>query len=176
MQRIACLMIAMSAACSSGTATGEASLSNTQPPVMSAAAETFEGPDAEGKNILGWKILLFQNAPGSDCLEGTVLASIGIFTNVEAGSRDHAPLPTGGIAVVTTSPPSLMSSERPATMGVNGVASISGLVTITEYHLKPDAEHADRIKGTIAVGGTDSGSGEGVLLDGEFTAPVCVEE
>jgi hypothetical protein len=176
MQRLACLILGITAACTSGTPTGEAGLSGVQPPVMSAAAETFTGPDAEGNKVMGWKILLYQNSVGSDCLEGTILASVGIFTNDAAGSKPQALLPTGGISIVATSPPSLMASARAATMGAQGVASITGLLEITEFHLTADAQHADRIKGTIAAGGTDAGSGEGVLLNGSFTAPVCTEE
>ena len=173
MQRF--LLIGLLAACTSGTATGEATL-NTTPAAMSAAAETFTGDDAEGNSVLGWKILFFQSGPGSDCLEGTVVASVGIYTNEAAGSKPQALLVNGGIAIVAQSPPSLMASTRAATMSATGIATITGQLTITEFHLTADAKHADRIKGTIAAGGTDSGSGAGIILDGTFTAPVCTDQ
>jgi hypothetical protein len=176
MQRLACLCFVITAACTSGTSTGEASLSNTTPPVMSAAAETFTGADASGAEVMGWKIILFKDSPGSDCLEGTVISTIGIFTNTPAGSKPQALLPDGGISIVAQSPPSLMASERAATMSVSGVATVTGLLTITEFHLTADAMHADRISGTIAAGGTDGDTGEGILLDGTFEAPVCEEQ
>ena len=176
MQRLACLLIGITAACGgSGADTGAASLTGVIPPVKSASASVFTGPDAEGNMVMGWTIDLFEDGPGADCAseESNVVASIGIFTNQAEGSKPQAILPTGGISIVTTSPPSLAAAAQVATMGAEGIASIQGLVTITEFHLTADAMHADRIKGTIAAGGSDAGTGEGVSLTGEFVAPFC---
>jgi hypothetical protein len=176
MQRFACLLIGITAACGgSGADTGEASLSGLTPPVKSAAASVFTGADGDGNMVMGWTIDLFEDGPGADCAssETNVIASIGIFTNQAAGSKPQPILPVGGISIVTMSPPSLTASANVATMGAENVASIVGQVTITEFHLTADAMHADRIKGTIAAGGKDAGTGADVLMNGEFTAPFC---
>lgn len=176
MQRLACLLLGITAACGTdGADTGEASLTGVMPTVKSASASVFTGPDAEGNMVMGWTIDLFENGPGADCAseDTKVVASIGIFTNQAAGSKPQPILQTGGIAIVTTSPPSLTAAAQAATMGAMGIASIQGLVTITEFHLTPDAMHADRIKGDINAGGSIAGTGEGVNLTGSFTAPFC---
>jgi hypothetical protein len=177
MQRLACVFIVMATACSGGTGTGAASLTNTQPPVKSAAATPFAGADGAGTTVLGWKIELFSDGPGTDCLseDATVVGSIGIFSNQPDGSKPQAILQTGDISIVMTSPPTVTGNAA-ATMGVDGVGMIQGIVTITEFHLTADAMHADQIKGTINAGGTDGGSGEPVALTGDFTAPICLEE
>lgn len=177
MHRLACVFIVMATACGGGTETGMASLSNVQPPVMSADAKPFAGADGAGTMVLGWKIEMFQDGPGTDCTddEAHVLGSIGIFTTEPSGSKPQALLQTGGISIVPISPP-VVAGNATATMGMEGFGNIMGLVEITEFHLTADAMHADRIKGTVNVGGVDAGSGETVSLTGEFTAPVCVEE
>jgi hypothetical protein len=176
MQRFACLLLGITAACGpDGAPTGEASLSGTTPAVMSASSSTFTDADADGNMVLGWTIDLFENAPGANCASSDtkVVASIGIFTNQPAGSKPQAILPIGGIAIVTTSPPSLQASSQVATMGVMGVANVMGQVTISEFHLTPDAMRADRISGTIAAGGKDAGTGADVIMNGTFVAPFC---
>lgn len=176
MQRFACLLIGITAACgTNGADTGEASLTGVMPPVKSASASVFTGPDADGNMVMGWSIDLFEDPPGADCAssETHVVASIAIFTNQAAGSKPQPILQTGGIAIVTTSPPSLTAAPVAATMGAEGIASIQGLVTIDEFHLTADAMHADRISGTISAGGSDAGTGAGVTLSGEFVAPFC---
>ena len=177
MQRLACVFIVMAAACGGGTETGTATLSGVMPPVQSAAAKPFSGADGAGTAVLGWKIELFADGPGTDCLDEEInmLGSIGIFSNQPEGSKPQAILQTGGISIVPTSPPTVTGNAT-ATMGLQGVGMIQGLIEITEFHLTPDAMHADRIKGSINAGGMDGGTGEGVSLTGEFTAPVCLEE
>src|SRR5690606_22608082 len=105
MQRFAYLVLAFTAACGGGTATGEASLSGVQPPVKAAAAETFVGPDAMGQRVMGWSILLYSDEPGGDCLEGSVVAKIGIFSAQLEGSAPQALLTQGPISIVTDVPP-----------------------------------------------------------------------
>ena len=175
MQRFACLLCVLTAAaCGGGTETGEASLTNVQPPVKSAAAKPFTGADGAGAMVLGWKIELYKDSAGSSCTEASKVGTIGIYTNQAAGSNDQALLSTGFITFVTMAPPTVLASAA-ANMSVEGVSITSGGVTLTEFHLTPDAKHADRIAGTISAGGTDGGSGADVTLDGMFTAPICEE-
>lgn len=177
MQRLVGLIIVTAAACGpNGTDTGTGMITGVTPPGMSATVRTFEGPTAEGTKVMGWKLEFFDKGPGADCLSSDVkvVASVGIFTNQPAdGSKPQAILQTGGISIVTQSPPSLQASATAATMGAIGVSNIMGLINIDEFHLTPDAMHADRIKGTVSAGGNDDGSGSGVLLDGTFDAPLC---
>ena len=177
MQRLVSLLIVITAACGGGPETGEATLSGAMPPVKSASAKTFSGADGAGTMVLGWKIELYEDSPGADCLsdETNVVASIGIFTNQAAGSKPQALLQTGGISIVTMSPPTVIGNAA-ATMGVMGVSNVVGQVIVDEFHLTPDAMHADRIKGTISAGGTDSGTSADVSLTGTFTAPACIED
>src|SRR5690606_12721797 len=138
MQRFACLFIVLAAACGpDGADTGVASLSGVMPAARSASASLFTGPDADGNEVMGWTIDFFEDGPGANCASAdtNVVASIGIFTKDAPGSKPQPLLPTGGISIVTQSPPSLAAAERVATMGAEGVASVVGLVTITEFRL-----------------------------------------
>ncbi len=176
MQRIACLLIGITAACGGGTDSGPATLTGTNPPGKSVGARVFSGPDGNMNNVLGWNLEFFEQGPGADCLsaETTVVAKVGIYTNQPAdGSKEQATLAIGDIPIVTTSPPSVAGNAA-ATMGAEGVVIMSGIVSITEFHLV-DLTHADRIKGTITAGGTD-GSGNPVSITGTFDAPYCPEE
>jgi hypothetical protein len=166
----------LTAACGvDGAKTGEAEFTGITPAVKSASASVFTDMNAEGTMVMGWSIDLFADGPGANCAsdETNVVASVAIWTNTAAGSKPQPLLPDGGISIVTTNPPSLAASERVATMGAMGVSSILGLVTITEFHLTPDAMHADRIMGTVNAGGKDAGTGADVLIMGDFTAPFC---
>jgi hypothetical protein len=174
MQRLGCLAIVLTAACGSGTSTGAASLSGLMGTVKAAASETFVGPDAAGNTVLGWSILFYENEAGGDCLEGTVLAKIGIFTTTKEGDKPQALLGTGGISIVKETPPNV-AGDAAANMTAEGVSSVeSGLVNITEFHLTPDAMHADRIKGDVNAGGFLPEM-VGVALNGSFDAPICTE-
>jgi hypothetical protein len=175
MQRFACLLCVLTAAaCGGGTETGEASLSNTQPPVKSAAAKPFTGADGAGTMVLGWKIELYKDDAGSSCTDASKVGTIGIYTNQASGSGPQALLSTGFITFVTMAPPTVLASAA-ANMSLDGVSITSGGVTITEFHLTADAKHADRIAGMIDAGGTDAGTGSDVSLQGMFTAPLCEE-
>jgi hypothetical protein len=175
MQRFASLLcVIAAAACGGGTETGEASLSNTTPPVMSAAAKPFTGADGGGNMVLGWKIELYKDAPGASCTDASRVGTIGIYSNQAAGSGPQALLSTGFITIVETSPPTLVANVA-ANLSVDGVTVKTGGVTLTEFHLTADAKHADRIAGTISAGGTDAGSGADITLEGMFTAPICEE-
>jgi hypothetical protein len=176
MQRIACLSFVLFAACGGGTETGEASLSASMPPAKSAAAKPFTGADGAGNMVLGWKIELYADGPGADCLSEDLdkVATIGIYTMKTSADGPHAMLSVGGVPIVTEAPPTVLGSAA-ATVSVDGVTVNTGLVSITEYHLAADAKHADRIAGTISAGGTDAGTGGDVSIEGTFTAPVCEE-
>jgi len=171
MQRLVCLFLVICAACTSGTSTGMATLTGVD--VKASATEPFEGADATGNTVLGWNILLYKDGAGGDCLEGTVLAKVSIFTNTPKGEAEQAILSTGGISIVADSPPTI-AANAVANMGAEGVGSIVGIVEISEFHLTSDAKHADRIAGTISAAGYDS-SDNGVALNGSFTAPICKE-
>ncbi len=174
MQRFASLTFVLLAACGGGTSTGMASLSGG-PTVKASAAETFVGPDGGGNKVMGWTILLYEDEPGGDCLEGTVSAKIGIFTNQAEGSAPQALLSNGdSISIVTESPPTLVSSAA-ANMGVEGVSNVVGTVTITDFRRSADNMHADYIDGEISAGGYGPND-ENISLTGSFHAPVCAEE
>lgn len=176
MQRIACLSLVLFAACGGGgTETGEASLSNTMPAAKSSAAKPFTGADGAGNMVLGWKIEFYADSPGTGCLDDVKkVATIGIYTNKTTADGPHAMLAVGGISIVTEAPPTVLGNAA-ANVSMDGVEVKNGLVSITEYHLAADAKHADRITGTINAGGTDTGAGTDVTIDGTFTAPVCEE-
>lgn len=176
MQRFACLLLVLTAACGpDGADTGVASLTGVTPAARSASASVFTGPDADGNEVMGWTIDFFEDGPGANCASADthVVASIAIFTKDTPGSKPQPLLPTGGIPIVTQSPPSLAASERAATMGAEGVAGIMGLVTITEFRLTADAMHAQYIDGMVDAGGNDAGTGAPVGLMGTFHAPFC---
>jgi hypothetical protein len=175
MQRLASLSFVLFAACSGGTATGAATLTGTMPAVQASAAETFVGPDAAGNKVMGWSILLYEDAPGGDCLEGTVAAKIGIFTTQAEGSKPQPLLNNGDtISIVTESPPTIAGTAA-ANMGVEGVSNVVGQVSITDFRLTADAMHAEYIEGTINAGGYGPND-VAVSLTGSFKAPICVEE
>jgi len=177
MQRLACLVIVI-AACGGGTKTEEASLTGAKPTIKSSAAKPFTGADANGNMVLGWTIEMYEEGPGADCTndDNNIVASIAIFSNQPAGTdpKAQALLEVSSITIVPTSPPPVFGSAA-ATMGAMGVHDIGGLVTITEFHLLPDAKHADRIKGTVDAGGKDAND-SAVELKGMFFAPACLED
>jgi hypothetical protein len=175
MQRIACLVIALTAACGGGTESGPATLSGVMPAPRSAGARVFEGADGEGNMVLGWKIEFFENSPGADCLseETKVVAAIGIYTRMTAGTQDQAILPLGSIPIVTQSPP-VVNGNYAANMSAMGVTIQSGAINLTEFHLV-DIAHADRLKGDVVAGGKD-GTGNDVSVMGNFDVPYCPEE
>ena len=172
MQRLACLLIVF-AACGGGVKSEEASLTGARPTIKSSAAKPFTGPDGAGTMVLGWTIEMYEEGPGADCTnkDNNIVASIAIYTNQAALSKPQALLETGEVLIVPTSPPTVVGSAA-ATMGAKGVTDIYGSVRITEFHLLPDAMHADVIKGMINAGGKDD-NGTAVELMGMFVAPVC---
>jgi hypothetical protein len=175
MQRLACLSFVLFAACGGGTATGEATLTGTMPAVKASAAETFVGADADGNKVMGWTILLYENDPGGDCLEGTVAAKVSIFTTQAEGSVPQPLLHNGDtISIVIESPPTIVGTAA-ANMGVEGVSNVVGQVSISDFRLTADAMHAEYIQGTINAGGYGPND-ESIALTGSFMAPICVEE
>jgi hypothetical protein len=177
MQRIACLLIGITAACGGGgTDSGPANLTGVTPAAKSVGARTFNGPNGNMVDVLGWKLEFFEQEPGADCLSSDtkVVASIGIYSSQpNDGVKPQALFQIGDIPVVTTSPPPV-TGQAAATMSAMGAINLQGIITLTEFHLS-DAMHADRIKGTVNVGGQD-GNGGGVSVTGTFDAPYCPEE
>jgi len=174
MQRLTLVLLVVVAACGgSGFETGAATLTSITPPVMSAGATSFVGPDGAGTMVMGWTIDFFDAGSGADCLSADVkvLASVGIFTNqTPDATHKKAMLATGDIVIVTTSPPTVTGNAA-ATMGAQGVNAIVGTINISEFHLRTDLT-ADRISGTLNAGGTD-GMGNAKAVTGMFTAPIC---
>jgi hypothetical protein len=176
MQRIACLLIGICAACGGGTESGPANLTGVMPPAKSVGARTFTGLNGNMMDVLGWKLEFFEQGEGADCLseDTNVVASIGIYTTqANDGMDGHALLQIGDIPIVTTSPPPVNGAAA-AVMSAEGVIITSGVLTLTEFHLS-DTTHADRIKGTVTAGGMD-GTGVAVSVTGTFDAPYCPEE
>lgn len=174
MQRLAFLALLIGAACgSSGSATGAASLTGVTPAVKAAATEPFEGRDGSGTNVMGWTILLFADAAGGGCMEGDVVAKVGIFTNQAVGSAPQAILTQGGIPIVAEAPPAV-AGQAAANMGVEGLGGVTGLIQITDFRLNADGKTASRIEGSISAAGYDANN-EGVSVTGDFVAPVCTE-
>ena len=177
MQRLACLLIGITAAAcgGGGTDSGPATLMGTVPPGKSVGARTFAGKDGNMVDVLGWKIEFFEQGPGADCLSSDtkVVARIGIYTSTpDDKMTDQAILKVGDIPIVTTSPPPV-SGDAAATMSAEGVNGLQGVVSITEFHLA-DIKHGDRIKGTVTAGGMD-GTGNPISVTGTFDAPYCPE-
>ena len=165
MQRLASILLVLTACSDSGPGTGAAMLTGTSMEVKSAAASSFHGADANGTDVLGWTIDFYTSTPGSDCNnKGKLPASIGIWTNQANGSAKHATLTLGDIGIVTTSPPDTSTGEV-ATMGADGVGQIQGIVTITDFA-------PDHITGTVNAGGRDANMAP-VSLTGMFMAPIC---
>jgi len=177
MQRLACLLIGITAAaCGGGTDSGPADLMGTTPPGKSVGARTFAGAEGNGMNVLGWKLEFFEQGPGADCLstDTKVVARIGIYTNqLDDGVKPQALLQIGDIPIVPQSPPPV-NGLAAATMSAEGVNGLTGLVTITEFRLS-DAMHGDRIKGSVNAGGMD-GTGNPIAVTGTFDAPYCPED
>ncbi len=174
MQRLACLLVILTAACGDdGTGTGEATLSYVMPSVKSAYAKTFKGVDGSGTTVLGWKIELTDAAPGTGCKASgvKVQASVGIFTSQTSGT--FADLPTGDISIVLDSPPTAPAMSASANMGATGVTGVEGTISITGVGKTADGKSVIRIDGSIAAGGSD-GNGNPVMLMGTFDAPNCI--
>ena len=81
-----------------------------------------------------------------------------------------ATLEAGDIPIVTMSPPTATSGQV-AAMGADGLSGIHGLVSITTFHLDPNAK-PDRIDGSVNAAGTADAGGD-VNVTGTFSAPVC---
>ena len=137
MQRIACLLIGITAACGGGTESGPATLTGTTPPGKSVGARVFEGADGEGNQVLGWKLEFFEQGPGADCLsaETNVVASIGIYTRQAAGGTQPQALLDVGVTIpITVMSPPIVNGHAAATMAAEGVVIQSGTLIFTEFH------------------------------------------
>jgi hypothetical protein len=175
MKRFAYLALLFAGACSGGIGTGTGSVEMVTPSAQSATATPFEGEDGSGTKVMGWKIEFFEQAPGEDCFSAdlNVVAKIGIYSNMAVGDGPQAILPQGEIQIVTMSPPTVLG-QAAAVMSANEIGAIAGTLIIDDFHLAPDAKHADHIKGHFIVGGMSS-NGD-VSFTGSFDTDVCVEE
>lgn len=172
MHRLAGICVVL-AACSGGTGTGAASLMGPTIATNSATATAFFDVDAAGTKVRGWTIDFFEAKPGADCTDGSlkVSASLGIWTNQPADGMKVATLQSAGsISIITMNPP-MINGDAVALMGAEGVNSIVGVVTISDFHLDPKGT-PDKITGMINAGGTNMAGGA-VNVTGMFEAPVC---
>ncbi|MFT3694278.1 MAG: hypothetical protein QM831_14120 [Kofleriaceae bacterium] len=170
MKRLA--LITLFAACGgSGFETGAANVS-TDPKSMSASATSFNDADGAGTMVMGWKISLWEQADGADCMSADThrVAAISIYTNQPVVSGKKAMLAEGEITLVADSPPTVLGNEI-ASMGAEKIGSIAGTLTIDMFHLKADLT-ADQISGSVNAAGEDA-NGNGVTISGDFVAPVC---
>jgi hypothetical protein len=172
MKRLACLTVFAAACGGSGFETAPAMMTGINPMVQSASATSFNAADGAGTMLMGWKISLWQQGDGADCMSNDTvrLAAVSIFTNQPVVSGKKASLDAGDIVIVAESPPTVTGTTA-ANMGAMGIGQIVGSVNITEFHLKPD-QTADDIKGTVSAGGNDMNSSP-VTISGTFDAPVC---
>lgn len=174
MNRLA-LVTVFAAACGGGSGfmTAPASVTGIVPSPRSASATSFNEVDAAGAMVMGWKISLWEDGDGADCMaaEPHRVAAISIYTNQPVTVGKKASLDSGqAINIVPDSPPTIAGTAA-ATMGAEKLGSITGIVTISDFHLKPDLS-ADDMKGTINAAGNDS-NGAAVSITGTFDAPVC---
>ena len=172
MKRLACVLLFAAACGGSGFETGTASLTGITPAVMSASSTSFNAADASGTMLMGWKISFWDKGSGADCQSNDPvrLAAVSIFTNQPVVAGKKAKLDSGDVVIVADAPPAVTGTSA-ANMGAQGIGSIVGSVTITDFHLRTDLS-ADDITGTVSAGGNDSG-GTGVTISGTFDAPVC---
>ena len=172
MKRLACLIVFSAACGGSGFETADAMLTGIVPTPMSASATSFVGADGAGTMVMGWKISLWEQGAGADCMSNDThrVAAVSIYTNQPPVSGKKAMLDTSEIGIVTESPPTVNGTYA-ATMGAEKIGSIQGQITISDFHLKPDLT-ADEMKGSINAAGTD-GNGAAVAISGMFDAPVC---
>jgi hypothetical protein len=172
MNRLACLLVFAAACGGSGFETAEAMVTGIVPSPQSASATSFNGADGAGNMVMGWKISLWEQGAGADCMSNDThrVAAISIYTNQPVVSGKKAMLDTSEIGIVTDSPPTVNGTYA-ATMGAEKIGSIVGQVSITDFHLKPDLT-ADDIKGSVNAAGNDM-NGANVAISGTFEAPVC---
>jgi hypothetical protein len=171
--RLPSILVLVAACGTSGPPTGAASISNSAPVVMSADSVPFTGADGSGKMVLGWKIELIQQGPGTDCKADTVnvLGNIGVFSNqIPDAQHKVATLTNGDIVIVRDSPPTVQGTFA-ATMGLSGVTAISGTVSLDNVGMTLDGK-INKISGTVNAGGKDI-NGNNVMVTGTFVAPIC---
>jgi len=173
MKRLALLTVFAAACGGSGFMTAPATVTGIVPSPMSASATSFNQADGAGTMVMGWKISLWEQGDGADCqaAETHRVAAISIYTNQPVVMGKKASLDPGEQIVIITDSPPTVTGTAAATMGAEKIGSITGNVTITDFHLKPDL-NVDEIKGSVAAAGNDS-NGANVQLAGTFDAPLC---
>jgi hypothetical protein len=173
MKRLVLVTLFAAACGGSGFTTAPATVTGIVPSPMSASATSFNEADGAGTMVMGWKISLWEQGDGADCLAAEThrVAAISIYTNQATVMGKKASLDEGQQIVIVTDSPPTVSGTAAATMGAEKIGSINGTLTITEFHLKPDLT-VDDIKGSLIGAGNDS-NGAAVQLSGTFEAPIC---
>lgn len=174
MRGIASLMLLLAACGDDGTPTAAATLMGTGTTVKSAYSRPFKGADGTGTQVLGWKVDFVNVGAGTGCkADGIkVIGSVGIFTDQPTSNGGNAVLTSGDISIVLDAPPTAVSGGFVANMGVDGLANVEGIISITGVGKAGDGKTVIKLEGTVSAAGQDSNMGT-VNLAGTFTAPVC---
>jgi len=174
MRRIACVLLVLAACGDDGTPTQMATLTGALPAVKSAYSRPFKGADGTGTSVLGWKVDFVNVGAGTGCkADGIkVVASVGIFTDQPASNGGNAVLTSGDINIVLDAPPTAVSGGFVANMGVDQIANVEGIISITGIGKAADGKTVTKLEGTVNAGGMDANMAA-VSLDGTFEAPVC---
>jgi hypothetical protein len=174
MRRFACLLLVLAACGDDGTPTEMASLMGASPTVKSAYSKSFKGPDGTGTTVLGWKVDFVNVDVGTGCkTDGIkVVASVGIFTSQQPTSGSVAVLTTGDTSIVLDAPPTAPADGQVANMGVQNIANVEGIISITGVGKSADGKTVTKLEGTVSAAGMDANNAT-VNLDGTFSAPVC---
>ncbi|NVB80864.1 MAG: hypothetical protein HOV81_20875 [Kofleriaceae bacterium] len=174
MKRFAYVALLFAGACTSGVGTGTGSLMGVDPAPKSATATAFQGENADGVKVHGWKIEFFADEPGADCFSTDldVVAKIGIFTNTPVADAPQGLLQIGDISIVAMSPPKVLGNAA-AVMSANGSGDITGNLKLDQFRLTADAKHGAHIIGSLTATGVSSNGP--VSMSGMFDTDVCVE-
>jgi hypothetical protein len=172
MYRLGALLVVVVACGGSGFNTGPATMSGIVPMIQSAGANSFTQADGSGNMVLGWKIEMFSNGSGYDCLSNNAdeEADLLVFTPQAPSGGMKATLAIGDISIVPDNPPSINGIPE-AHFATNNVHEINGDLDITTVHMN-SSNAIDRIEGTVSAAGTGS-DGTNTNVAGMFVAPVC---
>ena len=97
MKRLACLTVFAAACGGSGFETAPATMTGINPMVQSASATSFNAADGSGTMLMGWKISLWQQGDGADCMSNdTVRARGSIDLHESTGRQGQESVPRRG--------------------------------------------------------------------------------
>jgi hypothetical protein len=172
MYRLGALLVVVVACGGSGFDTGPATMSGIVPMIQSAGANSFTQADGSGNMVLGWKIEMFSNGSGYDCLSNNAdeEADLFVFTPQAPSGNMKATLAIGDVSIVPDNPPTI-NGVIEAHFATNNVHQINGDLDITTVHMS-NSTSIDRIEGTVSAAGTGS-DGADISIAGTFVAPVC---